>query len=312
MRKQSMLFDDFNQLTNASEETDLTDEIARWLVPHHIIQNTHPLRDPVLLSKGYRDIHRPLTTTDIDDLETKPVNEQRAAIQLLRKIGRIQVLDISEEVSRLREIKDIEDELNIMSIVFEDQKTVLSNLERVILSKAAVQTRLEALEKKFEDPGQKVKRGNLNPTIETPPDSSAGHESDEEGTTVSNEQITVDLTPMVASAGEMSNAKGKSSEEEVSAFDTPNYNIINNYYAKVLNISNQNGESYEDRGSAKQIMDSIANRLLETKGDTKQRISPLAIVETSIDEIERMFERAKKANRAVCCFLSRTIKSLPS
>jgi len=53
---------------------------------------------------------------------------------MLQKLRNFYVLDITGEITLLREIKDIQDELNIMIIVFDDQTQVLSTMERIVHS----------------------------------------------------------------------------------------------------------------------------------------------------------------------------------
>lgn len=55
-------------------------------------------------------------------------------IKLLEKFGRFYVLDITREITLLSQIKDIQDELEMMEKVFIEQKEVLEAMDRIIQS----------------------------------------------------------------------------------------------------------------------------------------------------------------------------------
>jgi hypothetical protein len=93
----------------------------------------------------------------------EPEREIRAQ-ELLEKIGRIQILDITEEIIQLREVKDILDKLNIMSILFEDQKNVLSMMEIIIMSMPAIQSSSLVLPPREEHPKLSNAEDNLPPS----------------------------------------------------------------------------------------------------------------------------------------------------
>ncbi|KUJ13579.1 uncharacterized protein LY89DRAFT_737554 [Mollisia scopiformis] len=249
----------------------------------------------------------PLTTTSIDMLDDPMVNYGRDDVmQLIRKIGRIQVLDISREVSKLREIKDIEDELTIMSILFEDQRTVLTTLESVILSKAAIRSKVEALMQQNVDldedkPDEKIIISEMTPGTELVDDI-------QENTIPANESFTeqkeVDRGPMEVSNGGMSSTHEKYPDPESSSIsNTPQPSILEIKGKGVLKVSDKitelNMEAHENHRSTKHYLDQVASKLLETWSNSKQRNLPLAIVQRSIDEVGSMFQRAKKANEAL-------------
>ncbi|PNP39880.1 hypothetical protein TGAMA5MH_08145 [Trichoderma gamsii] len=67
-------------------------------------------------------------------VEKKPETEVQRLTKLYEKFGRFFVLDITREISLLRQIKDIQDELEMMEKVFADQKEVVEALDRIIRS----------------------------------------------------------------------------------------------------------------------------------------------------------------------------------
>jgi hypothetical protein len=56
----------------------------------------------------------------------------------LRKIGQMQALDITNEITELREIKDIQDELSIISMIFQDHEKFISTLDSIVGSLQAI------------------------------------------------------------------------------------------------------------------------------------------------------------------------------
>lgn len=61
-------------------------------------------------------------------------SEDQRLTKLFEKFGRLFVLDITREIALLRQIKDIQDELEMMEKVFADQKEVIEALDRIIRS----------------------------------------------------------------------------------------------------------------------------------------------------------------------------------
>lgn len=99
MRKEADLFSKFDVLTRAPDEEDqLTSDIIDVLIAPPAIRDTQPIPHLINLCQRFRDspFHKPLAISDIDSLDLLPSNTRRDdALQLLKKIGRIQVLDIS-------------------------------------------------------------------------------------------------------------------------------------------------------------------------------------------------------------------------
>ncbi|KAK1238071.1 hypothetical protein MKX08_002650, partial [Trichoderma sp. CBMAI-0020] len=70
--------------------------------------------------------------TEMKKLQESLDNEKESLSKLLEKFGRFFVLDITREVFLLRQIKDIQDELEMMGKIFEDQKEVIESMDRII------------------------------------------------------------------------------------------------------------------------------------------------------------------------------------
>ncbi|KAL7926410.1 hypothetical protein ACQKWADRAFT_309247 [Trichoderma austrokoningii] len=69
---------------------------------------------------------------EMKGLKEKSDNEKGRLACLLEKFGRFFVLDITREIFLLRQIKDIQDELEMMGKVFADQKEVIEAMDRII------------------------------------------------------------------------------------------------------------------------------------------------------------------------------------
>ncbi|KAH0491229.1 hypothetical protein TgHK011_002667 [Trichoderma gracile] len=84
----------------------------------------------------YRAFARDKEIPDDDDLKglSKATGEAKIKqlIALLEKFGRFYVLDITKEITLLRLIKDIQDELAMMEKVFAEQQELLESLGRII------------------------------------------------------------------------------------------------------------------------------------------------------------------------------------
>ncbi|KAL6800158.1 hypothetical protein J3E68DRAFT_448523 [Trichoderma sp. SZMC 28012] len=74
------------------------------------------------------------SVAEIESLETNMSIEKKKnrLIKLLEKFGRFYVLDITREITLLSQIKDIQDELEMMEKIFIEQKEVLQAMDRII------------------------------------------------------------------------------------------------------------------------------------------------------------------------------------
>jgi hypothetical protein len=93
------------------------------------------IKDMKKRCQEYRDYARVTEIPDekeIKGLREKVDNEVERLTKLLEKFGRFFVLDITREIFLLRQIKDIQDELEMMGKVFADQKEVIEAMDRII------------------------------------------------------------------------------------------------------------------------------------------------------------------------------------
>ncbi len=161
MRKETDLFENFIDLTKApQEEIEHTTQLIKVLTQEACREDGNSM---VQLCKSFRHslFHEPLSASEIDSLVSSHCqDDKRKAMELLQKIGRIQILDITQEISLLREIKDIQDELNIISMLFEDQRKVLKTMDSIFRSLGTIETKLQAIPQEGEDPVQEKSEEN--------------------------------------------------------------------------------------------------------------------------------------------------------
>jgi len=119
-----------------------------------------------LLRQFQEDIHTqgPLNISEaIKSLEKQNFSNTAEAIVVLQEIGHTNSLDITQEIKLLREIKDIQDELNIMSILFEDQRKVLKTMESIIHSMSKFKQKPQGISRN--EKGQRGKCQRRRPKV---------------------------------------------------------------------------------------------------------------------------------------------------
>ncbi|KAF8853541.1 hypothetical protein BDZ45DRAFT_75687 [Acephala macrosclerotiorum] len=311
MRKEADLFENFNILTKASdEEVALSSDLVDMLASDPIARDALPLASLVELCERYRNnpFHGPLTASNITNWFSLPATNQRAAaMHLITKIGRIQVLDISREISLLREVKDIQDELSIMSVLFDDQKKVLTTLESVIRSKAAPKSSLKALQRRKVHSEREL--GEVRNAF------SAFDMRPVQITSTNQAQDNfLEKRKMVHFPIEEENEASSSTKRRSSPPPTPP-ELPNESPTQRVDGWVETGKATKDFSDSDRFLELNAghqgtinigsiitdNRASETfgEGDARKPTSPLAVVQVCIDEIGRMFQRARKANQAL-------------
>jgi hypothetical protein len=275
-RKETDLFENFTLLTKTPpkelEYNSSLIELLTMAVEREALSKGKP-PTPVSpaavvgLCKAFSDgsFHAPLSNSDIGKLlASKDKDAGGKALELLRRIGRLQVLDISEEISLLREIKDIQDELGIMSMLFEDQRRVLATFDAIIESMTEIELRPRAM----------LPQMKASETQE------------------STENITfggLETNPVAA---------GTKKEEDVED------GVIQVKQAEttgelMTHMQNLLDDGERARGEMLLSNPPDAPQLTNHANDAKHTVSPRAIVQLSIDEITRMAERATNVYKAV-------------
>ncbi|CAH0045821.1 unnamed protein product [Clonostachys solani] len=138
MNEEAELFDDFNTaLDLRSTDTAVTQEMLetlRELQSHTWFSQNRTLELRETLRKYYDFTEAQEIAMDkvINTMIKDPGPEFAVkATRFLQKLILPSILDITREIGLLRQIKDIQDELNIMSMVFENQRLVLEKMERI-------------------------------------------------------------------------------------------------------------------------------------------------------------------------------------
>lgn len=163
MNEEVLLFNTFNHLmqtrTKAMEKLQAGRPSSEENAPREddsclandIVKDIESLKDhPEDLKKSksrckeYREYTLDTEIPDEDEIKgsrRKSEDEKQRLTKLFEKFGRFFVLDITREISLLRQIKDIQDELEMMERVFSYQKEVIEAMDRII--RAMIQSKVD-------------------------------------------------------------------------------------------------------------------------------------------------------------------------
>ncbi|KAL6817095.1 hypothetical protein J3E69DRAFT_374933 [Trichoderma sp. SZMC 28015] len=132
-------FEEMMKLQKLLEKDDSYQGSADRIVDNiqWLLQQDQIPKDSVGLCDKYREYTLESEIPNIDDiknLKTKDgeKNQKEYLRKLLEKFGRFYVLDITREITLLSQIKDIQDELEMMQKVFTEQNEVLKAMDRII------------------------------------------------------------------------------------------------------------------------------------------------------------------------------------
>ncbi|KAL4874565.1 hypothetical protein BJY04DRAFT_224908 [Aspergillus karnatakaensis] len=297
------LFDAFHAMTESRrKDPDPVDEILgvlKKIKPRGFIaqKEVDGLDIKRLAKKNYDDRTSP-DIPDADDiasfLSQSNVDANKTR-EVLQKLGMLHVLDISREIALLREIKDIQDELNIMSMVFEDQKNVLKEMERIVRS---MEKPKDSSARMWKDVVEKISGRRDQNSFEAPDSDVA-----EESRTGASEES--DDTPTIA--GKNSDVDNRSqiddppthSHEDVTAAlgatDKGRQQI------PAVNSDDDAGVHIKIPDFHRQFIaeDQPASETWGRNQDGEQSSLALRTVQLSIDDIDRMIQCATKANQAL-------------
>jgi len=277
MQKEADLFDEFTELTKPSKEICLPDKIAKILAAwerKELVTDTDILPLLIEFQDDMSGLEPPSDSDIQAHISSDSINIPKA-IELLRKIGRVQVLDITQEIPLLREIKDIQDELNIMSMVFEDQRETITDMERIICAIGKIEDKSQA--------GAQNEEGSLGPMLEK------NDATSRIATRSTQTEESDDTKQEKGGIGkEKRKAQGEPSEAIESGkrtFDKPN-----------LVVGGQNNIKVKAAQPTSNVW--------KTSKESGPNSSSLALltVQLSVNEVEGMTQRAAKAYRAVGYF----------
>lgn len=142
MQTRTKIMDGFKQMMkpkNVLEKDDSYQSSADMIMDNiqWLLQQKQIPEDSVELCHKYRGYTLESEIPNIDDIKNLEKigdkKKQREYLKkLLEKFGRFYVLDITREITLLSQIKDIQDELEMMQKVFIEQNEVLKAMGRII------------------------------------------------------------------------------------------------------------------------------------------------------------------------------------
>ncbi|KAH0526557.1 hypothetical protein TsFJ059_009860 [Trichoderma semiorbis] len=142
MQTRTKILDKFEEITKrdkGSEKDDSYQSSADMIVDNiqWLLQQDPIPKHSVGLCDKYRKDTLESEIPNIDDINNLKTrdgeeNQEENLRKLLEKFGRFYVLDITREITLLSQIKDIQDELEMMKKVFREQNEVLKAMDRII------------------------------------------------------------------------------------------------------------------------------------------------------------------------------------
>ncbi|UZP46439.1 hypothetical protein NXS19_014251 [Fusarium pseudograminearum] len=144
MQKETELFNEFTAVMEATKKERKTSESLKAQLKTLSDAATSETVEPEKakhsqadLIDQFENVFRELNNKSANQFVTSLVKSSRGRIteakaEKLLKLAQFQVLDITKEVQLLHEIKDVQDELRIMSMIFRDQKVIIDEMEEII------------------------------------------------------------------------------------------------------------------------------------------------------------------------------------
>ncbi|KAI3320968.1 hypothetical protein HD806DRAFT_504125 [Xylariaceae sp. AK1471] len=295
VNKETELFDMFRALTESRrKDPNPAEDILRILQK---LANQYV--DPIELGQKVQKYYNDTLSPEMPDADVVaalvsrrvPITDQVS--EVLRKLGNFHVLDISREIALLREIKDIQDELDIMAMVFEDQMGVLKEMERIVRSigKTTLNSRSKIMPESLPRRMQRVLyRADSEST-----DSNLANRSG----TGTPRPIRPTPTMPNPEAEEHANIESKNIFSD--AEDTPE--IPDEIEEPTITARPDEDVILESQTLAnyRQYIEEAqpASEIWGSSRDAQHSSLPLSTVQLSVGEIEKMAQRAAKANQAL-------------
>lgn len=293
---------------------------------HHI-----PLRNTCRDYLNKIAVQEILSFSTIESLIDSEEMEISKLIDMVRQLAQFyeqfDELDISEEITLLHEIKDVQDELTIMGRVFEDQRNVLETLERLV--HAIERSNAEPIEGEAVDDPPHLTQGLIDSLILQPEDipleepgispeetsrlftiSTHGEETAhaKSASAANQEQVTED-TPTEAPVIEPTLPVERTADEtqDKSTFQFPKMPVT-----KISGQTQIPDKHPDDAKKDKQLQTKQPNRqskeyihlnrVWRASNDSNHMSLPIHTVQHGIDEINWMIERATDTTRSVRLF----------
>ncbi|KAF0641023.1 hypothetical protein FPSE5266_06785 [Fusarium pseudograminearum] len=288
MQQETELFDEFTAVMEVTKKEQKTKQsLKTQLNALSEVQTPEKARPQdtkqfqVNLTKRFEAVLKDLNDNSANQLIDFLVHSSgeritQEKVENLFKIAQLRVLDITKEVQLLHQIKDVQDELRIMSMIFRDQKVVIHEMEDIIQSIPSKGATEDPSESKWRKPTETIAR-ELSEEDKTP-------------------DRAREKTPIQNVDGNTGVTKTSTNEEEdnVRVGNDELFSLANGVKSLVPEVTRNH-----IRHDA--FFTSMAPKTgPSTSLDKKQRSapSPRAIVQLSIDEIEDMIEGANNVYNA--------------
>ncbi|KAF9767725.1 hypothetical protein IL306_015066 [Fusarium sp. DS 682] len=264
MRRETKLFDDF---------TDVMKSTSQGAAPR-----------PINLLDGV--IHQGPATQTLINTTAERSNEIKR-----RNEAMFAVLDIASEVQLLHEIKDVQDELHIMAMIFQDQKVVVKDMETVLNSIALKKAKARAPKSDDTDSrGAELKNISMGP-VETESgdkemESSNGGDNSEQEDRGAEDQGHKTKT---------SKDKGFSNQAK-NQVHSGNSAFFNSIGGAISHLPNST-DFFIGNDAYFAATTPQPDSLVEDQHESL--LSPIAAINLSIDEIQNMTDGANNANISV-------------
>ncbi|EKJ72997.1 hypothetical protein FPSE_06785 [Fusarium pseudograminearum CS3096] len=289
MQQETELFDEFTAVMEVTKKEQKTKQsLKTQLNALSEVQTPEKARPQdtkqfqVNLTKRFEAVLKDLNDNSANQLIDFLVHSSgeritQEKVENLFKIAQLRVLDITKEVQLLHQIKDVQDELRIMSMIFRDQKVVIHEMEDIIQSIPSKGATEDPSESKWRKPTETIAR-ELSEEDKTP-------------------DRAREKTPIQNVDGNTGVTKTSTNEEEdnVRVGNDELFSLANGVKSLVPEVTRNH-----IRHDA--FFTSMAPKTgPSTSLDKKQRSapSPRAIVQLSIDEIEDMIEGANNVYNAL-------------
>ncbi|KAK6709503.1 hypothetical protein SNK04_010449 [Fusarium graminearum] len=144
MQKETELFNEFTAVMEATKKERKTNQSLKEQLKtlseaasSETVEREKVKQSQADLIEKFETVFEELNNKSANQFVTSLFKSSRGRItqakaETLLKLAQFQVLDITKEVQLLHEIKDVQDELRIMSMIFRDQKVIIDEMEEII------------------------------------------------------------------------------------------------------------------------------------------------------------------------------------
>ncbi|RGP72184.1 ankyrin repeat [Fusarium sporotrichioides] len=287
MQQETELFDEFNGVMEATKKERNTKQSLRTqLKSLSKVENSDKNQSQTnkQLQAGsaeeFEALFEELKDDSLNQFVRSLVNSSggkitKEKVQEVLKMAQFRVLDITKEVQLLHEIKDVQDELRIVSMIFRDQKVIVDEMEEIMRSIPLKGTKSNPSVSQSRKPEEQIE---------------SEHSEEGETTNLAREEAPI-------------NTLDEDTEEtgRLSSQERNNIHVGNNAFFNIAKGANPPMPGPTDYFIGNNAF--FESRAPEpgTTLDEKERyvLSPRAIVQLSMSEIEHMIDGANNAFNAL-------------